>query len=98
MLNYDTQEYDSLAFDPEDEEGFIPSCPWMSVVKKEIASSTVYPQPIISRGIDYEIDSSDFTYYNQEPVQIGDDFSKRCEFKYIPNKLFNMQIVYDNNQ
>ncbi|EAX86120.1 hypothetical protein TVAG_320810 [Trichomonas vaginalis G3] len=94
MMMYD--ENDSLAFDREPPEVFIPSCPWMSVVKHSIGFESPFDLPsksfMKSREVNFVGENGD---ENQAP---GEDFTKLCSFRYIPNKLFNINIVYENEQ
>ena len=85
---------DSLIFDPEPQEGIILECPWMKLIKKDQDSLTDFPLPYNERALDFGFDEPDDSFFPQTSLPIGEDFVKKCNFRYIPGKLFNTQIVY----
>ena len=84
-------ENDSLAFDQETPDVFIPNCPWMKIPRKQIETNTEEGFSSMgrgrTRGIDIQFDDSLSQYVP------GEDFMKTCCFKYVPSKLFNLQII-----
>lgn len=95
MQYYD--ENDSLAFDPEPPEVFIPSCPWMNVVKNSIGFESPFDMPTKNFMRSREAGNLGQVADENDPYRHpGEDFTKMCNFRYIPNKLFNIQIVYEN--
>ena len=91
-----TSENDSLAFDQEAADVFIPSCPWMKIPRKEIAMNTEEGFSNTGRG---GVRSRDLNFGFDDAISQyvpGEDFIKTCCFKYVPNKLFNLQIINED--
>ena len=91
--HHQDDDYDSLAYDPEPPEMYIPSCPWMYPAKHDIGLDTIYSQPLVARDLDYVEHDADQPYFRYDPVPAGDDFKKKNCFVYIPNRLYNQQII-----
>ena len=94
-----SSDNDSLAFDEERPEQFIPKCPWMKVTKIEFATETERELSNMEGG---GIRSRDIGAFAEDDALSqyvpGEDFVKTCNFIYVPNKLFNLQIFNENEQ
>ena len=89
-----TSENDSLAFDQEAPEVFIPSCPWMKIPRKEISTNTEEGFSATGRSRTRDLN---FTFDDAASQFVpADDFVKYCCFKYVPGKLFNLPIVHED--
>jgi len=82
---------DSLELEPERDERFVMNCPWVSVIKKNAEVNTVFERPCGDIGFGCNFDDPE-DYYPQTTLPRGGDFVKKCDFVYIPGKLFNKVI------
>ena len=89
---------DSLAPEGEGEirKDFIAGCPWLKSVLKEEAVNTEFEAVTVkSRCIDLDLDESEASVFKQSVIPAGPDFKKKCNFKYLPGKMFNYQVQYE---
>lgn len=91
--HHQDDEYDSLAYDPEFPETYIPDCPWMHTVKHDIGFDTIYSQASAAGDLNYIDINNGHVYFRYHHVPVGEDFKKRNCFVYLPNRLYNQQII-----
>ena len=49
-----------------------------------------------SRDIDIDLDESESSIFKASVIPPGPDFKKKCNFRYLPGKMFKTQIRYEN--
>ncbi|EAY17298.1 hypothetical protein TVAG_266610 [Trichomonas vaginalis G3] len=94
---------DSLQPDNEFPDEYIEDCPWMEMTMKDYGVITEFDHPfkktgknIKSRDLDFDIDESENSVFDNKSIKAGPDFYKKCKFRFAPGVMFNYQIKYEN--
>ena len=89
--------HDSLAPTGELDEDFVVDCPWMETVLKNVDVNTEFEKDVLkSRCIDVDLDESESSIFKASVIPPGPDFKKKCNFRFLPGKMFNLQVQYEN--
>lgn len=95
---------DSLQPDLEFDDEYIEDCPWMELALKDSAVITEFDRPYSkdakkfkSRDLDFDIDESENSVFDNKSINAGPDFYKKCKFRFGPGVIFNYQIKYESN-
>ena len=88
---------DSLAPDGEIDDDFAIDCPWMQNVYKNVVVNTEFDRltGAKSRNIDVDLDESESSIFKASVIPAGPDFKKKCNFRFLPGKMFNLQVQYE---